>query len=157
MYLLQGEGQILTFLKHWRTDTDACNLLRIALSWAQLHIGTSFCCLTDTKTPLPHLPGRWLRSLRQFLVNIDGSIELDHYFLPPIQRTRNVYIMDMILKSDTFTSHEILRINYCRLYLQAVTLSDLCLADGVTMDPSMLLGNPGNKSSTSTWVHITQA
>lgn len=63
----------------------------------------------------------------------------------------------MILKSDSFTPKEILRLNYCRLYLQAVTLSDLCMADGVTMDPSMLSGHPGKNSSTSSWVHITQA
>jgi hypothetical protein len=157
LYLLQGEGQILTFLKHWRTDTDAGNLLRIALSWAQLHVGTSVCFLTDTTTPLPHLPGRWLRSLRQFLARIDGSIELDHYFLPPIQRDRDVYIMDMILQSASFTPKEILRLNYCRLYLQAVTVSDLCMADGITMDPTMLSGRPGPDSSTSSWVHITQA
>jgi hypothetical protein len=54
LYLLQGEGQILTFLKHWRTNTDTDNLLRIALSWAQLHVGTSACFLTNTQSPLPH-------------------------------------------------------------------------------------------------------
>jgi hypothetical protein len=32
LYLLQGEGQILSFLKHWRTDTPAGRLLRIATS-----------------------------------------------------------------------------------------------------------------------------
>jgi hypothetical protein len=144
-------------LKHWRTDTDAGNLLHIALSWAQLHVGTSVFFLTDTKTPLPHLPSHWLRSLRQFLARIDGSIELDHYFLPPIQRDRDVYIMDMILQSASFTPKEILRLNYCRLYLQAVTVSDLCMADGITMDPTMLSGRPGPDSSTSSWVHITQA
>jgi hypothetical protein len=157
LYLLQGEGQILTFLKHWRTDTDAGNLLRVAISWTQLHIGTSFCFLTDTTSSLPHLPGRWLRSLRDFLSAIDGFIELDHYFLPPTQRERDVYLMDMVLQSDTFTSKEICTLNFCRLYLQAVTLSDICLADGVTLDPQMLLGKPGPTSSTSTWVHITQA
>lgn len=47
--------------------------------------------------------------------------------------------------------------NYCCLYLQVVTLSDLCLADGVTMDPAMLLGHTGPQSSTSTWIYIHQA
>lgn len=63
----------------------------------------------------------------------------------------------MVLHSDAFTSDEICRINYCRLYLHAVKVSDLCLADGVTMDPTMLAGSPGLESSVSTWVHVTQA
>jgi hypothetical protein len=115
------------------------------------------CFVTDTKNPLPHLPGRWLHSLRTFLAGIDGSIELDNYFLPPTQCERDVYIMDMILQSDSFSPKEILRLNYCRLYLQAITVSVLCVADGVTLDPSMLSGNPGKDSSISSWVHITQA
>jgi hypothetical protein len=148
LYLIQGEGQILCFLKHWRNNTDAGNLLRIAVAWTQLHIGTSACFLTDTETPLPHLPGWWLRSLRTFLNRIDGSLELDSYFLPPPERHRDVYIMDMVLASDSFTKQEICRINYCRLFLQAVTLSDICLADGVHLDPSMVLGRLDSSTST---------
>jgi hypothetical protein len=61
LYLIQGEGQILTFLKHWRTNTDAGNLLRISLAWTQLHLGISFCCLGNTAKSLLHMPGRWLK------------------------------------------------------------------------------------------------
>jgi hypothetical protein len=102
---------------------------------------------------LIYLPGRWLPSLRTFLASIDGSIEVDHYFRPSIQRDRDVYIMDLILHRDK----EVRLINYCWLYLQAVTLSDLCLADGVSLDPAMLRGHPDTNSSTSIWIHITQA
>jgi hypothetical protein len=103
------------------------------------------------------MPGRWLSSLRTFLARIDGSIELEYSFLPPTQRAQDVYIMDMVLTSDNFTPKEICLLNYCKLYLQAVTLSDLCLANGTVLDPNMLNGHLGANSSTSTWVHITQA
>lgn len=36
-------------------------------------------------------------------------------------------------------------------------MSDICLADGVTLDPDMLLGTPSPTSSTSSWVTINQA
>jgi hypothetical protein len=157
LYLIQGEGQILTFLKHWRTDSDSGNLLRIAVAWTQLHLGTSLSFLADTETSLPHMPGRWLCSLRTFLARINGSIELDQTFLPPIQRERDVYIMDMIIHRSTFSNTEIKLLNYCCLYLKAVMLSDICLADGVTLDPDMLLGKPRPTSSKSLWIHITQA
>jgi hypothetical protein len=157
LYLIQGEGQILTFLKHWRTNSNAGNLLRIAVAWTQLHLGTSLPFLTDTATSLPHMPGRWLCSLRTFLTRINGSIKLDQSFLSPIQRKRDVYIMDMIIHRGTFSDNKIKLLNYCRLFLQAVTLSDICLADGVTLDPDMLRGKPGPNSSKSSWIHITQA
>jgi hypothetical protein len=122
LYLIQGEGQILTFLKHWRSNTDAGNLLRIAVAWTQLHIDTSASFLMNTETPLPHLPGRWLKSLRSFLHRIDGSLELDLYFLPPPQRHRDVYIMDMVLASKSFSASKICRINYCHLFLYLISL-----------------------------------
>jgi hypothetical protein len=156
LYLIQGEGQILQFLTHWRTDTTAGNLLRISVSWIQLHLGISWFFLGDTTTPLPHLPGRWLKSLRKFLSRIGGSIEVDDYFLPSIQRENDVYLMDLVLASNHFTSKEICTINYCRMFLQIVTISDLCLADGVSIDPAFLSGTPAPTSSTSKWIHINQ-
>jgi hypothetical protein len=157
LYLIQGEGQILQFLTHWRTNTTAGNLLRIAVSWVQLHLGISWFCLGDTTTPLPHFPGRWLKSLRQFLSQINGTLEVDDFFLPPLQRANDVYVMDMVLASDKFSTKEVCLINYCRMYLQAVTVADLCLPDGVSLDPSFLTGNPTSTSSTSKWIHINQA
>jgi hypothetical protein len=131
LYLLQGEGQILQFLTHWRTNTTAGNLLRITVSWIQLHLGASWFFLADTIPPLPHIPGRWLQSLQEFLGRIEGSFEVDDFFLPPTQRIKDVYIMDLVLRSNKFNSTEVQLINYCRMYLQAVTMSDICLADGV--------------------------
>ena len=156
LYLVQGEGQILQFIKHWRTESTAGNLLRITVSWVQLHLGTSWSFLQDTTTPLPHLPGRWLKSLRTFLGRIQGSLEVDNMFLPPIQRSNDVYIMDLVLHSAAFSPTQIRIINYCRLYLQAITMADICLADGVSLDKSMLAGNPSPTSSVSHWIHINQ-
>ena len=157
LFLLQGEGQLLQFLSHWRTTSPAGNLLRIAVSWIQLHLGTSWFFLAETASPLPHLPGRWLKSLRHFLSTIDGCLEVDDFFLPPIQRANDVYIMDMVLSSQHFTPVEICTINYCRLHLQAITVADLCLADGVSLDPALLAGRPSDTSSISKWIHVNQA
>jgi hypothetical protein len=51
----QGTGQIVLFLKHWRTFGQAGTLARIALSWAQFHVGIRSSILQDVLTPLPHL------------------------------------------------------------------------------------------------------
>jgi len=157
LYVLQGEGQILSFLKHWRTNTDAGKLLRIAVSWTQLHLGVSFCFLNDTVTALPHMLGRWLKSLCLFLSTIGGSLELDKCYLPPRQRHNVAYIMDIVLASSCFSANEICQINHCRMFLQVITLSDLCLADGCTLDKEIRRGMPGSSSSTTAWVQINQA
>ena len=79
---IQGTGQIMLFLKFWRTDCQTSRLLRVALAWAQLSTGTSQPILTDTTTDLPHLKVRWLHSLRDFLQEIDAEIEIDHDQVP---------------------------------------------------------------------------
>jgi hypothetical protein len=103
------------------------------------------------------MPGRWLKLLQAFLSYIDGSLELDTFFLLPTQRQRDVYIMDTVLHAGTFSASEIRQINHCRMHLQAVTLSDLCLADGSSLDQSMLSGVPSSTSSTTQWIQINQA
>ncbi len=65
--------------------------------------------------------------------------------------------MDLVLQSNNFDPKEIRLINYCRMYLQAVTMADLCLADGVSLDPALLSGHPAPTSSVSKWIHINQA
>ena len=35
---LQGEGQIQTFLKHWRTNSDISTALHIAMAWYQYYV-----------------------------------------------------------------------------------------------------------------------
>jgi hypothetical protein len=55
--------------------------------------------------------------------------------------------MDIILNSNQFSSAEIRRLNYCRLYLEASTLSDLSHITGVRLDLSKLEGRPSLLSS----------
>jgi hypothetical protein len=65
--------------------------------------------------------------------------------------------MDAVLESKQFTTSEICSINYCRLYLQAVTLSDITLADGLRLDPHFLRGTSGPMSSMTNHYKVNQA
>ena len=137
----QGVSQILTFLRHWRSPSQAGTLLKIAVAWTQLSAGTCTSFLDDVDTPLPHLEVKWLSSLREYLKHIRGYLELDETFVPPLQRLDDSYIMDHILHSQRFTKAQIHLINCCRLYLQVTTISDITLPDGLQLDPSFELGN----------------
>jgi hypothetical protein len=73
----------------------------------------------------------WFASLRLFLGCIGAQIEVDNSFALPLQREHDSYIMDAVLESGQFMPIEIDQINYCCLFLQAVMVSDLTLADGM--------------------------
>ncbi len=156
LYVEQGIGQLSLFLKHWRLQTTTGTLLRIAISWFQLAIGISSPILEKPGITLPQLESKWIGSLRSFLAHYDMAIHLDESMVPPVQRVHDAYIMDVVLQSQLFTAAEIQRINYCRLFLQAVTISDLAKTDGVTLDRSKLCGHPSLMSSTTTFLHIHQ-
>jgi hypothetical protein len=153
----QGTGQVLFFIKYWRSSGKAGALARIALSWAQLQAGIAQPILSDTTTHLPHLETCWLDSLRTFLACCNGSIEVDNPYVLPLQREHDFYLMDVILASKRFTDDEIRKINYCRLYLQALTISDITIAGGTRLDPYFLKGRRGPMSSSTRLHHVNQA
>ena len=131
LYMHQGVGQITTFIKHWRQpDTISGKLLRCTMAWTQMTAGTSYSILQRVYEVLPHLESRWLTSMRTFMADINATIELDETGVPSVQRQADKHIMDQILESNKFTAAQIRRLNYCRLFLQAITLSDITDASG---------------------------
>ena len=156
LYTEQGVGQVLSFLRHWRTDLQTSTLLRVAVSWMQLSLGTGESFLSDVHTPHPHCESKWLASLRKFLASINGTIELDEDFVPPLQRENDTYLMDAVLDSGKFKDAQITAINYCRLYLQVVTLSDISTADGTSLDMHKRDGHWSLLSSRTTLNWINQ-
>lgn len=62
------------------------------------------------------------------------------HWLPPLQ-TQNVrYIMELVVAS--FSKKNSIKINYCRPYLQVMTLSDLMLHDGSRLHPDVIRCKP---------------
>jgi hypothetical protein len=96
------------------------------------------------------MESKWLASMRTFMSKINANLELDITGVPPTQHINDSHIMDMILESEQFTATQIRRLNYCRLFLQAVTVSDLTNATGQQLDPAKLCGFPDFQSSTTT-------
>ena len=55
--------------------------------------------------------------------------------------------MDHILHSNHYAKAELRKLNYCRLYLGLITLSDVTTTDGLNMDEHMLQGRTSEQSS----------
>jgi len=142
LYDLQGYSQLHTFFKFWRSpESDPGKMLRVAMAWAQFCVGTEQPLLTDTTTPLPHLEANWISSVRKYLQDMGGTLQLKDPMVPPLQRHHDAYIMDRIMALGSFTPAQIRKINYCRLYLNAVTLADICSADGTRFDKEAFHGH----------------
>ena len=99
------------------------------------------------------MEAKWLASLRQYLHHINGAITLDKNYVPQLERVHDIYLMDTILRSQQFDAEEIRFLNYCRLYLQAVTLSDITTATGDYLDSNMIQGRKSLSSSDTKWHH----
>ena len=156
LYHKQGTQQVEYFLCHWRGQTEVGKMLKCTIAWAQLTVGVSYSILENTTPPLPHFESKWLHSLRTYLASLQAGIELDDPCIPAPQRQGDSYIMDYVLESKQFSVAEIRHINYCRLYLQAITISDLATAEGSELDNSKLHGQPSLQNSQTTWLEVHQ-
>ena len=153
----QGVGQILYLMKQWTCTLQPGYAKRIAVSWAQLNVGVGWSVLDDVTTPLPHFESQWFRVLRAFLSTIRGRIRLDNPYVPPLQRVNDAYIMDLVLQSKQFSDEAICQINYCRLYMQAITISDITTASGTRLFDGINRGLEVAWSSTTKWHSTNQA
>jgi hypothetical protein len=94
--------------------------------------------------------------MRAFLGTIDAQLEVDQSFVPDRQRENDFYLMDLAMSSDVFTAKQLRQVNYCRLYLQVVTASDVVLPSGYQLDESLRAGDLDLSSSTTRFVRVTQ-
>ena len=159
LYDIQGFGQVQHFLKFWRRPkSPQGTLFRILMAWAQFCTGIGVPILEDTKhPPLPHMELKWIASLRRYLADVDGSIHLDNPRIPQLQRQHDSYIMEKVLTyTPALKPKMIKRINYCRMYLSVVTVSDIATASGTHIDEAMYRGDRDSLSSSYTGHPVEQ-
>ena len=122
----QGFGQASYLLKSWRSrKTLQGRMIHIGVHWAQYTVEVGTPILEAPALKLPHLESKWLQGLRFYHADVDGLIRLDDPGVPSLQRHHDQYLMDMVLADPKWKPIEIKRINWCRLYLNVTTLSDI--------------------------------
>ena len=127
---VQGAGKVILLLRHLRTPGQPHALILVVLNRFQYMAGVSYDIMQDTRSKLPHLEGIWIPSVREYLGEIQGSMQIAGTHIQPLERHGDQYIMDLVLASDQFKPVEVKFVNYCRLYLRVLTISDLCNASG---------------------------
>ena len=154
LYTMQGAGQLQVFLRFWRLpSTQAGQLLRISVAWLQVATGVSFSVFQDVSTSITYSDSLWLMSIREYLNTIGGQMELSPNYVPRMARENDSFIMDLILASNWFNARELKALNWCRLYLQAVFISDVSNVHGTHIDMNMYKGIVGHDKSSITLMH----
>jgi hypothetical protein len=123
-------------------------------SGVMLNVGVSFSIFDDVVHSLPHFESEWLRLVCNFLCILQGPLRLDLKFVPEIQQVSNTFILDHVLDCSDFTNREIRKINYCRLYLQAIMVSNIFSAPGSKLMSGFRFGDYTIWSGV-TYVHKT--
>jgi hypothetical protein len=111
----------------------------------------------DVHTPLPYLTAQWIPALRTFLATMDGQIKLDRHYIPALQRHGDEHIMDKVVDSGAFSTTQMQQINWCRLYLDVSTVSNLTTANGKFIDTAISQGHRTSLSGFSCWHKTNQA
>jgi hypothetical protein len=129
----QGATAAKLVIQHIRCKTTLNVALRLHLGWVQTVAGTGLPILEDTR-PIPHLEGRWIKALRDYLRTVKAHITIQDLWMPKLLRENDSYIMNTAMKY-TMICRELKDINRCRLYLQVITVSELADPRGETLMP----------------------
>ena len=105
--------------------------MRINIDWVQLIAGTAWPIFEDTRQLL-HLEGEWFISIREFLHSVDAKIKIDGVWTPQLKREHDRCLIDIFAHDNK--SMDLVRINGCRIFLQATTIADITDAEGTKIN-----------------------
>ena len=132
LYIERGIAQTILLIRHVRANSDQGTMVRIALDWWQQSAGVNFPLLLNPAVPVPYLESNWLTSLRDFLRDIKGSLQISAQDTDTPPRRGDQKIMMVILPSST-TRADMIKFNRCREFLQVKWLSEITSANGLTI------------------------
>jgi hypothetical protein len=131
-------------------------MIRIALYWAHFCARVSFPILESTNVPLPHVEAKWPMSLQQYLNDTQGSFQIQYPGVPNKMRDHDEYIMDIAMNMSKLKPGHLRRINYCRMYLNVTTISDITNATGDIIDAAAFEGRREYTQAKNTWNRVHQ-
>jgi exonuclease III len=136
----QGVESIRLLMRHLRFPGQPQKMALITLDRLQHNSGLGTHLLETPHIYAPHLEGLWIPQIRKFLHSIEGSLQIADLKIQPLQRQDDYYIMDAVISSRRFSASEISRINYCRLFLKILSVSDMATATGTRLAPGIRAG-----------------
>ena len=139
-YTTQLTAQLHVLTNHGNNDSITGKLLRNNLQALAVELGLPGNTLQYSFAKWGHLAtDSWIVRLWQ-MVQEQPDISL-HYKCPQVQlaRENDQFLMEAFAKAK-YSKANLLRLNRCRIYLQAMTVADLATGDGKRILPGILKG-----------------
>ena len=137
-------AQITMLIGSLRLNDVVGQMLRIQLEWLQLYAGIE-CPVLEATSIIPYLPSGWLSNLHYLLVDAGLTVQIVDTWTIQCRWMHDRIIMDYVLQHlPDWMWHGI---NSCRLFLQAVVISDLATEDGCKILPSVYKVQARDRSS----------
>ena len=125
----QGLSHLREFVKHNHGSTIFAQQLQTSLELIQTIIGTQSWCFSYPSTHYAKLVDTcWTRTLWEFTSSHNIEIQSKHTRIET-PRHQDSFLMEDFVASGV-THDTLKRLNACRLYLQVITVSDICDAAG---------------------------
>ena len=152
----QGIQAIILLIRTLRSPGQPQQKFLITLDRQQAQSGFSKPLLQYPALRAPHLEGYYTTMIRNFLKTQRASIDIAGLEVYPSLRLNDQHLMD-IASNSKFSAASLRRINYCRLYLEVTTISDITSPKGKQFLPGILEGERSIHLSTSAGIPSFQA
>jgi hypothetical protein len=117
-----------TIISHIRAGSQLGTSMIININFIQLHAGTGTPSF-ESKEELSYVLMNWLLHLRQFLNEINATLEIKDLWLPKKQCQNDQFLMTAFTQMKA-TKAELIVLNNWRLYYCVILLSELCFSSG---------------------------
>ena len=132
LYVSQGLAHVEIVQEYIRSTCMIGSLLRTAIEWAKIHVGSDQNFFDLDFDKYGHLlPQSFLKTTWQFVHEYNIKMPTVLSQLQP-SRDHDKFLMDTFVNAEPkFTATELQRLNRCRLYLHVSTVSDITDGSGV--------------------------
>ena len=138
----QGIAQIQLFLGQIQKKEEIGLLLHITMENLQLVIGSSRPLFTyPLLQELKFCPRNWIINVWDFLLSINGTIQLEKSWHLETQRTNDLFLIDTIMNHlPHFPPKTLKCLNACCIFLQVITLANITDGSGCDILKCSLMG-----------------
>jgi len=139
-YTKLGYGHLQYFIGHLKLGDDVGQLILSFITQTQLQVGsTTQCFQLSYPTYAQWIDSTWITDVWKYANRVGITIELEKPWFPPLLREGDITLMDLALTFD-LDMHQLRCINYCRIYLQVITVGDIVTAKGDQLIEKVVLG-----------------
>lgn len=129
------------FISHIRAKTVLGQSFTNNLNYIQLIAGIEEP-IFESREDISYLEDNWILHLRDYLLEINGSLQIDDLWLPKKLRDNDVNLMKAF-KNLQLTKSELRLINNWRIYFQVNYLSEICNPEGNKIQKCFLKSTSG--------------